>query len=101
MRNVTKTAPYFHNGSEPSLRGAIKRHFEALERADKYNPDGSFAMSIRQINAVSPILFPKPQMSEKELDHVIAFLSALDYQPTEVETLVPKAVPSGLPVEYK
>src|SRR5207302_5520502 len=100
LRNVTKTAPYFHNGSEPSLTGAIRRHFEVLERADKYNPDGSFAMSIQQINAVSPLLFPRPQISTAEMDDLLAYLSALTYQPTHLETLGPRAVPSGLPAEH-
>ncbi len=98
LRNVTKTSPYFHDGSEPSLRAAIIRHFDPLEKATKYNPDGSFAINIRQINAVSPVLVPSIRLSEKETGSLLSFLSALDYQPTNVEDIVPKSVPSGLPI---
>jgi cytochrome c peroxidase len=101
LRNVTKTSPYFHNGSEPSLRGAIIRHLDPLDKANKYNPDGSFALSLKQINAVSQVLLSRIELSEKEIDALIAFLTSLDYEPKDVDIFVPKNVPSGLPVEYE
>jgi cytochrome c peroxidase len=98
LRNVAQTSPYFHDGSEHNLRGAIIRHLDPLDKADKYNPDGSFALNIRQINAVSSVLLPNTQLSEKEIDFLLTFLTALDYRPTNVDDIVPKSVPSGLPI---
>ncbi len=83
------------------MRGAVAQHLDPLEKADKYKRDGSFAMSIKQINAISPILSRRLQLSEKEVNYLLAFLSALNYQPMNVDALVPKSVPSGLVVEYK
>jgi cytochrome c peroxidase len=101
LRNVTKTAPYFHNGSERLLRGAIERHLDPLSRANKYNPDGSFEMTVKQINAISPILLPRTELSDREVSDLIAFLASLEYEPNGLDALIPKSVPSGLPVAYR
>jgi len=101
LRNVTRTAPYFHNGSEPRLGKAIERHLDPLSKANKYHADGSFAMSVKQIDAVSPILLPKIELSDREVNYLVAFLSSLDYQPDDLDALIPKTVPSGLPAAYR
>ncbi len=101
LRNVTKTAPYFHDGSERALRGAIERHLDPLSRANKYKPDGSFAMTVRQINAISPILLPRIELSSREVNELLAFLASLEYEPRNLEDLVPRTVPSELPVAYR
>lgn len=101
LRNVRKTSPYFHNGSEATLRGAIRKHLDPLDDADKYNRDGSFAMTVEQIDSVSTILLPRIDLTEEEIDQLIAFLATLDYEPSHVEAIVPKAVPSGLSVLYE
>ena len=93
LRNVTKTAPYFHDGSEPSLKGAVNRHLDPLH--------GSVAMNVRQISAISPLLLPKLRLSDREVDDLLAFLSALDFQPADRDRLVPERVPSGLPLAYQ
>jgi len=98
LRNVTKTAPYFHDGSEPTLKGALRRHLNPLDRADKYNDDGSFAMSRDQIDSISSALVPRIVLSDRELETLIAFLSSLDFEPTNLSVIVPKHVRSGLPV---
>lgn len=100
LRNVTKTAPYFHDGSEPTLKAALRRHLQPLDKADKYNDDGTFAMNLDQINSISPALVPRIVLSEKEIDKLISFLSSLDFEPTNIEEIVPKNVPSGLPFNY-
>ena len=99
LRNVTKTAPYFHDGSEPTLKGALRRHLNPLDRADKYNDDGSFAMNRDQIDSISSALVPRIVLSDRELETLIAFLSSLDFEPTNLSVIVPKHVPSGLPVD--
>lgn len=101
LRNVTKTAPYFHDGSGRTLIESIKRHLDPLSRANKYNPDGSFTMSLKQINAISPILLPKIELSDREVNYLVAFLASVDYQLDDIDAIIPKTVPSGLPVVYK
>ena len=76
LRNVTKTAPYFHDGSEATLRGALQRHLNPLNRADKYNYDGSFSMSRDEIDSISPVLIPGVVLSEADLQALITFFPA-------------------------
>jgi cytochrome c peroxidase len=101
LRNVTRSAPYFHDGSEQTLRGAIDRHRDPLSRANTYNPDGSFAMTVKQINAISPILLPRTELSDRDVKDLIAFLAALEYAPKDVTALTPSSVPSALPAAYR
>ena len=101
LRNVTKTAPYFHDGSERTLKGAIERHLDPLSTANNYNPNGSFAMTVKQINAISPILLPRIELSDREVNDLMAFLASLEYQPNDFDALIPRSVPSGLPVAYR
>ena len=100
LRNVTQTAPYFHDGSSSDLKQAVTRHLELLKNSDKYRDDGSFEMSLDQIESISPVLVPKITLSEKEIHSLISFLSSLDFEPHNVDMIVPKRVPSGLPIEY-
>ena len=53
LRNVTLSAPYFHNGSASTLHEAIHQHLDPLNHADQYEDTGVFAMSLDQIEAVS------------------------------------------------
>jgi cytochrome c peroxidase len=101
LRNVTKTAPYFHDGSERTLKGAIERHLDPLSRSNRYKPDGSFAMTVKQIDAISPILLPRIEVSDREVNDIIAFLTSLEYEPTDLDAIIPRSVPSGLPAAYR
>lgn len=94
-------ANFGYDGSKPTLRGAIARHCTPLEKADKCNPDGSFALNIKQISAVSPVLVPTIQISEGDIGDLRAFLAALSYLPTDIDIIVSRSVPSGLPIEYQ
>jgi cytochrome c peroxidase len=100
LRNVTRTAPYFHDGSSWDLKQALTRHLEPLKDSDKYRDDGSFTMSLDQIESISPVLLPEIILSEEEIDLLICFLSSLDFEPNNVDMIVPMKVPSGLPIEY-
>ena len=101
LRNVTKTGPYFHDGSEPNLNTAIRRHINPLDTADKYNDNGSFAMSREQIESISSIFVPQISLSEQEIDRIVAFLSCLDSEPSNLSLVIPKQVPSKLPLAYQ
>lgn len=61
LRNVTKSAPYFHDGSESELKEAVK--FMASGGHDNKNK--------------SPLMSDK-KLTDVEIDQIIAFLGALD-----------------------
>lgn len=56
-------------------------------------------MSRAQIDSISSALVPGLALSDRELDAFIAFLSSLDFEPTNINVIVPKHVPSGLHVD--
>ena len=60
LRNVTRTAPYFHDGSEPDLKAAVRRMASGPKRKDL---DPNYA---------------DRGLSEAELDDIVAFLGALE-----------------------
>jgi len=98
LRNVTKRSPYFHDGSTAGLYDAIVRHVDPLARAGSYLPDGDFALHKDQIDSISPILVPEIKVSPTEVRSIIAFLATLESQSRDVDQIVPKHVPSGIPV---
>jgi cytochrome c peroxidase len=100
LRNVTLTAPYFHNGSAETLEDVIAQHLDPLQYADKYKETGRFRMSVEQINAISPILLAVPiRILDRDVSDLKAFLKALeDKGLANIQKIVPLSVPSGLPV---
>jgi cytochrome c peroxidase len=73
LRNVSKSAPYFHDGSVATLKEAVK--FMA----------GGGAKN----KALTPILSDK-QLSDADIDDVVAFLGALDCNKKLEEPKLPK-----------
>jgi cytochrome c peroxidase len=99
LRNITLTAPYFHNGSAPTLGDAIAQHIDPFRFADQYEESGSFSMKLTQIEAISPILETKLTLPEDEIDAIIVFLGTLqDSGLSLIDSIIPASVPSGLPV---
>jgi cytochrome c peroxidase len=99
LRNVTLTAPYFHNGSSPSLQDVINQHLNPLRFADQYKQSGEFLMDLEQIESVSGVLLPPPILSDLEITHLIEYLKSLeDVSSLDDPRIVPNSVPSGLPV---
>jgi cytochrome c peroxidase len=93
LRSLTRTGPYFHNGEEPDLRAAIRRHVqqEPIHSAiNNYlaprlaNPDGSRR---------------KFDISENDLLALTTLLKALEGGP--VEAAVAEPVPQGTPQPTK
>lgn len=103
LRNVTKTAPYFHNGSEYSLKAAVQQHLAPTASANKYHSSGRFLMTAQQIQAVSPVLTAGIDLTDAEIDLIIDFLGSLDTElrDGDLAIIVPKVVPSRLAVEYR
>jgi cytochrome c peroxidase len=99
LRNVTLTAPYFHNGSSWTLGDAIAQHVDPFRYADQYEESGVFSMNLAQIEAISPILQTTLALSEDEADAIIAFLGTLEDSGLQhIDSIIPASVPSGLPV---
>lgn len=63
LRNISKTAPYFHNGSAPTLTEAVK--ICAQGGQDKTSKN------------LSPLLLDQ-QLTEKQIQEIVLFLKTLD-----------------------
>jgi cytochrome c peroxidase len=102
LRNVTKTKPYFHNGSEYSLNAVIQQHVAPIANANRYHSSGRFLMTAQQIQAVSPVLTAGINLTDNDISLIVDFLGALETELTDSDLMIiiPKDVPSGLPIEY-
>ena len=99
LRNVTLSAPYFHDGVATTLRAAIRHHNDPLNLADAEDPEGTHSWNLGKSSSVSYILAAGLQLTEIEIDHLITFLKALeDNLADRMPDIVPTRVPSGLPV---
>ena len=98
LRNVTLTGPYFHDGRESSLEGAVRSHINPKSNAGVFYDDGSYKLSLEQVEVISPYLTFGLSLSDAEVDSILAFLKSLeDRGALNLKHLVPDAVPSGLP----
>ena len=100
LRNVSETAPYFHNGFISDLRSAIKHHNDVTYYVDKYRDDGGFMLRRDQIVGISPMLKDGLNLTEDEIDKLESFLNALvsKLDRETFEKVMLSEVPSGLPV---
>ena len=98
LRNITKSAPYFHDGSSVTLKEALNRHANPLKYADAYKEDGGVKMEKKHIDAISPVLLNMPKMNDEEIANLEAFLKTLESQSRVNADIFPEFVPSGLPV---
>jgi cytochrome c peroxidase len=97
LRNVTLTAPYFHDGIAKTLEEAINHHLEPHYLADKYDETGAYELNADQINSLSIVLDSKTTLSTNEFSSLIEFLKTLeDLQPEMRDRIIPSRVPSGL-----
>ena len=53
LRNVTLTAPYFHDGVAGTLKEAIVHHLDPHYLADKYDETGAYELNSAQIKSLS------------------------------------------------
>ena len=95
LRNVTLTAPYFHDGAAASLTEAIERH---LAPPPASSSTETTADALRRAS-FTPILARGLALAPDERAHLVAFLESLEDGRTESRALiVPERVPSGLAV---
>jgi len=101
LRNVALTAPYMHNGTLPTLEEVLRFYDEGRSRnpnvadarsrrrdRDEENDERRIPRVYRRFRAVD-------DMSESEMQDIIAFLHALT--DSDFDRIVPARVPSGLP----
>jgi cytochrome c peroxidase len=111
LRNVTLTAPYFHNGAFPSLEAAIWHHADMAGSVAGYDPSANgippdlysslqpFAPT-RQLASAAPQLRAGLPLTQQDVADLVAFLDALtDPAAADLSSLTPAAVPSGLPLD--
>ncbi|MEX0317382.1 MAG: cytochrome-c peroxidase [Ruegeria sp.] len=113
LRNVTQTAPYGHNGAFATLRRVIRHHLDPMTSLSAYDPaqailpdfdagddfsvlsDGREHAAIAGASELTPV-----ELTEAEIDHLIAFLETLTDPTAAAGRLgIPAHVPSGLPVD--
>jgi cytochrome c peroxidase len=111
LRNLAVSPAFFHNGAFTTFEDAILFHLNAREMAPEYDPsdagvDKDLTKILGPIKPVLDRLDPRLrkgiELDEDEFADLIAFLrnGLLDprAKPKNLCKLVPKKVPSGLPV---
>lgn len=114
LRNVALTAPYGHDGAYPTLEGIVRHHLDAVNAMNAWDP----ALAILPPNPSSTLddfaIFNDPvdraaraaaneiepiALLDEEVAQLVDFLHALtDPKFIDMRTLIPREVPSGLPV---
>jgi cytochrome c peroxidase len=69
LRNITETAPYFHNGMIWDLREAIKEmsHIQMAYKVKEKTGNGNFNIAVKKI-----------ELSDKDVDKIMDFFGALE-----------------------
>lgn len=115
LRNVALTAPYGHNGAYPTLEGIVRHHMNPLQSLDHWTPETAALPSVPWLEAIDFMVLQDSRemarqraavqivatpLTDSEVDQIVAFLHALKGETANDGKLgVPKAVPSGLPVD--
>lgn len=115
LRNVWLTKPYGHTGAYNSLKAVVEHHLDPLTSLENYNTrqavlpkNADFALvdfdaynnlTLRQkiidANELQPM-----SLSRTEMNDLLEFLRSLtDWNALDMTWMIPKSVPSGLPVE--
>ncbi len=111
LRNVTLTAPYFHDGAYATLESAIAHHCNIVDEAASYDPSANgvpptFFSSLqpfqpeKQWSTAAQELQKGLPLDEQDIADLVAFLGALtDPAATKLDKFVPNFVPSNLPLD--
>lgn len=111
LRNVTLTGPWMHDGAYTSLELAVRHMVNPVQGLLSYDTSmlrpalrSSVLSAPQQIEAilahVDPSAVGDRGLLDSEVDDLLAFLNALtDERATNLEHLIPAAVPSGIPVD--
>lgn len=78
LRNVTLTAPYFHNGQAETLADAIQQHLNPYRFIRAYAESGEHLMELAEVEAISPVLSATAQLTNEQVLLLASFLSSLE-----------------------
>ncbi|AXI54784.1 hypothetical protein C1J05_09990 [Sulfitobacter sp. JL08] len=95
LRNVTLTAPFFHNGYSESLTDAIVQHLSPYRQAKAYTKTGSHLMHKGEIEAISPLVGTPNYVTETQVKLIVEFLFTLEDKTAGSLSSEPDSVPSG------
>ena len=110
LRNVELTAPYFHNGSFPTLESVVAHYNDVPKSLRNFNPatlpaavqssyHGDQATIDDILKTLESTLRTPLQLTDAEQHQLVAFLKSLtDPRARDLSGIVPASVPSGLPV---
>ncbi|HEY3442538.1 MAG TPA: cytochrome c peroxidase [Paludibaculum sp.] len=111
LRNAAAAPSFIHNGAFTRLKDAVRFHVNTLDAARQYNPNAAGLDSdlTHRLGPIEPVLArldPRlanpPQLSEGEIEDLVKFVgdSLLDPGASKKSlcSLIPAAVPSGIPV---
>ena len=99
LRNVTLSAPYFHDGVAATLEAAIRHHNDPLNIENNEFEGGTHSWNTGKRKSVSYILAAGLKLNDSEINQLVAFLKTLEDDLTDLmPQIVPTSVPSGLPV---
>ena len=110
LRNVALQPAFMHDGAFTSLEAAVEHHLDVVLSALSYDPtsqglDADLLGPLAPIDAIlsrlDPLVATPRELSDEQLDAVVAFLrdGLLDPQaaPARLRKLVPERLPSGRP----
>jgi cytochrome c peroxidase len=106
LRNVELTAPYGHDGSIATLRGFVEHYSESDLKLQSFDPSqlepdlrNTFLANSDAILAQRDTLLNGVVMTPELVDNLVAYLESLtDPAARDLSDVVPRSVPSGLPV---
>ena len=111
LRNLAVAPAFFHNGAFTRLEDAIRHHLDPYASARRYDPidAGVDADLAGRVGPIEPVLSRldrrlrrRLELDASELADLVAFVrdALLDDRATRAQlcTLVPREVPSGLPL---
>ena len=117
LRNVTLTGPYGHNGAFTDLRDAVVHHLNVIGSLGSYDMNDATLPSagrfesdmqvmddefLRAALVASSELRRPANLTEEQVDHLMAFLAALeDTDSANRFDIVPNWVPSDLPLQFE
>lgn len=112
LRNISKTAPYGHNGAYPTLEGILRHH---IEETPDWSPDMLNLPSAEWISQVDFAIQDDVRemarqarhrdtevirLSDSEVAELVAFLESLTGTSLDQPRFgIPKSVPSGIPLD--
>ncbi len=106
LRNVVLSAPYGHDGAFFSLRDFIGHYSESDLKLRAFDPmgleqllQGTLLANADAILATRDTILDGVVIPDALVDQLVDFMSALTDDPRNYPSVVPKKVPSGLPVD--